>query len=180
MHDTHFATPPWTPRAHSYDRDWDKGTRLHSLITSSPDSEVEASDTRETSLVVQWLRIHFPLQGTRIQPLWATKPSLCKDTQHSQTSKQNNSKEQWHKKLSLFRLTHWHTFSSSLSAKLAFLPTFSKPVIQALWRICKLSIFFNKHLFPFKLVTLFLFPATEDSDWQTFLSDANLHPTTLY
>ena len=67
---------------------------LHSLITSSQDSEVEASDTRETSLVVQWLRIHFPLQGTRIQPLWATKPSLCKDTQHSQTSKQNNSKEQ--------------------------------------------------------------------------------------
>ena len=165
-----LSPPSWTPRAHSYDRAWDKGTPLHSLMTSSQDPEVEASDTRGTSLVVQWLRIHFPLQGTRVQPLWAIKPSLCKETQHSQTSKQNNNKEQWQRKLSLSRLTHRHKFSSSLSPKLAIVPTFFKPVIQPMWRICKLSIFFSKHLWLLKVVTLFLFFVTEDSDWQTFFS----------
>ena len=41
---------------------------------------------RGTSLVAQWLRIHLPTQGTRIQPLAREDPTCCEATKPCATT----------------------------------------------------------------------------------------------
>ena len=40
----------------------------------------ESKELTRASLVVQWLRIHLPMQGTRVQALIQEHPTCCRAT----------------------------------------------------------------------------------------------------
>ena len=53
-----------------------------SLVVGSSTSMVIKIQSPGTSLVVQWLRIHLPMQGTRVRALVLEDPTCCGAAKH--------------------------------------------------------------------------------------------------